>query len=710
MKFLWIACLILTAGSLLADWESEADARIDFYRKANLNVTVLDESGDPVTNAEVTVEMQMHAFPFGTAVNADVLNGTNSATYRAKILENFNAATLENAHKWSNWESDPEPADLATQWCLDNGLEVRGHSCMWQVDGRVPTDVAAAKDRAQAAIDGGGSADPDDVALIRSRTIGHIQEICEAYQGEISDWDVINENHAYHDYTAVVNPDSYYTQAPLLIDWLNAADEALPGGDLFVNDFDILETNTAWQVYSYLQLIDYLQSSSAPLDGIGFQAHYRKPDSILTADALWDRLETFAGRGLKLRVTEFDMSMASEWTDAQEVEWLSTFYKTCFSHPDMQGITMWGFTDRYHWEDHAPLYDSDWNLKPSGQAYRHLIFEEWWTDNSAGPPASRSTDADGNFSLSAFKGDYKITVVSDTATNTFFQTLESDTFITVSGAGISVTAPLVVYDMQTTGLRTDASSVHPGVTAGVLTGNELNSLSGTLENPAEDFYTTWSPDTGGGTTAADALAVNSYVSLTVMPDEGQSISISNLSFNVFAATVGPSARQLYLFSDKTGFADGLELFSASTVSGDPLIPYNTSAGQNFFIDLSGHAALSGITDSVTFRFYIQTPNAAQSLAFDDIMIRGAVSSALSNFDEVFMTLDGASVILSWEARKGQLFGVQTNSDLVNGAWGPLYSGMAGINGTLSATNSVTGAPVLFYRVILENPVSPPAVD
>ena len=189
---------------------------------------------------------------------------------------------------------------------------------------------------------------------------------------------------------------------------------------------------------------------------------------------------------------------------------------------------------------------------------------------------------------------------------------------------------LAAYDMQTAGARTNASTVGSGLTATSLTGNNLaagSPGSATLTPAPTDFYTTWAFIGAGGSTAANAISSGDYFKLTLAPTAGNSISLTSLSFDIFAATAGPSARQIYIFSDKTGFAGGSELFSAGTQSGSPFIPYNTaSAGQNFSIDLSGNPAFSGITDSITFRFYTQTPTASQGMAFDDITFNGTVNA------------------------------------------------------------------------------------
>ena len=208
---------------------------------------------------------------------------------------------------------------------------------------------------------------------------------------------------------------------------------------------------------------------------------------------------------------------------------------------------------------------------------------------------------------------------------------------------------LAVYDMQNAGGRTNVSFVDSGLTATSLIGNNLNPgspTSVTIGANTTNFYTAWAFIGSGGSTASNAIVSGDFFKLTLTPTAGNSITLSSLSFDIFAATAGPSARQLYIFSDKTGIAAGSVLFTGSTVSGSPLIPYNTAAnGQNFSVDLSGDSALANITDSVTFRFYTQTPTAAQSLALDNITFNGTVNPVPEPSFFAFIGLGGFLALL-----------------------------------------------------------------
>ncbi len=91
-----------------APWRAEALARIEKLRKGGLIVRVVDEASNPVAGAAVRAEMRKHAFLFGTAVSARrlIADHPDRETYRRVLLDNFNAATIENALKWAAYAAE----------------------------------------------------------------------------------------------------------------------------------------------------------------------------------------------------------------------------------------------------------------------------------------------------------------------------------------------------------------------------------------------------------------------------------------------------------------------------------------------------------------------------------------------------------------------------------------------------------------------------
>jgi len=65
---------------------------------------------------------------------------------------------------------------------------------------------------------------------------------------------------------------------------------------------------------------------------------------------------------------------------------------------------MWGFWEGANWIPASSLYKRDWSPTPAAEAYKNLIFNEWWTKESG------TANRKGIFSTSAFYGKYRITV------------------------------------------------------------------------------------------------------------------------------------------------------------------------------------------------------------------------------------------------------------------------------------------------------------
>lgn len=373
------------------------DQAITSNRTAELNVVVLDDAGDPIPDADVSVEMQTHDFHFGTAVNAaHLLQETGDGTpYRTHLLDHFNTAVLENNHKWKQWEnsSDRELADSATQWLLEKGLTVRGHAAIWQYfdSGTVPADV---REKFH-------SDDPDRSEYLHDRTMGHVWNIVHHYSGQIAGWDVLNEHLDHHRITEAIEPDHPPQEAPSLVGWFETAKEAAPASDFYYNDYDII-TGGEKRRRELETLITYLQKFDAPIDGIGMQGHFGSREEAVNPEALRALLDRFASFDVDVQITEYD-TYGDGWTEQDEADHLETVLKTLYGHPAATGFLMWGFWDGKHWQDNAPLFREDWSKKPAYDVYTDLVFEEWWTDDSG------VTDANGHYRTQAFLGDYEIT-------------------------------------------------------------------------------------------------------------------------------------------------------------------------------------------------------------------------------------------------------------------------------------------------------------
>lgn len=377
-------------------WEEAADRRIEKYRKGGLEVVVTDQNGNPVRAAEVTIEMQWHAYGFGTAVDAEYLVEETEPgdNYRKYIPWLFNKAVLENRHKWGFWEQPKQRnyAIDATNWLLKQGLEMRGHTCVWQKpnEGAIPPDVVRALDKNKAGI-------------VSRRATEHIEAIVSYYSdvSEVTEWDVLNEPVKFHAMTELINPDAPVLMPPELLTWYDRARSADSDAELYVNEYNILPSDEHRDEYE--RLIRFLLDNDAPLNGIGLQAHHSSVQQRQTAVELLNTLDRFARLGIALQVTEYD-NWGDNWTDQMEADYLYQFLKTVFSHPATEGFLMWGFWNGAHWKGNAPLFREDWSSKPALDRYKNLVFDQWWTDESG------TTDRNGAYPTTVFLGKHKITV------------------------------------------------------------------------------------------------------------------------------------------------------------------------------------------------------------------------------------------------------------------------------------------------------------
>ena len=380
-------------------WEREADERIVDHRTTSLEVVTSDSGGDPISDVAIDVSMQRHAFEFGTAVAEPrvVEDRSDDDPYWSALETLFNAAVLEERHKWNSWETENERelAEEATRRLLESGLDVRGHTVIWQHFGHdiIPEDVQSVME---------GNAENGE--YLADRTAGHVENIVSHYDGELVDWDLINEHLDHHAITESISPENPPQEAPALVDWFEVADAVSPDTPLFVNDYDIIVGDNEERRAEMDTLIGYLRWADAPVDGVGFQAHYDDADHAADGDELYELFERYGdGFDVDLRVTEYD-TFGEGWTEEMEATNLYVVLKTAFSHPATVGFHMWGFWDGEHWEDNAPLFREDWSEKPGYDVYTDLVFDEWWTDESG------ATDEDGLYETLAFLGEYEVVV------------------------------------------------------------------------------------------------------------------------------------------------------------------------------------------------------------------------------------------------------------------------------------------------------------
>jgi GH35 family endo-1,4-beta-xylanase len=375
-------------GSLLHAASSDVDETI---RKVRMGTLVVEAA----PGVEVRVEQLRHEFWFGAALASQMFSGRtdteDAARYKKVFLENFNAAVTENALKWHAMEPRQGQVDYAIvdailQWTGQHNIPLRGHNIFWGISNRVQPWQKAMDD-----------------AVLRETLQARALDVGKRYRGRFAEYDLNNEMLHGNYYEDRLGPGITRDMAS----WVRQGD---PNAVLFLNDYDIL---TGKRLDDYIAHIRKFLDQGVPFGGIGVQGHLHGDsfDPIVLQSSL-ARLAQF---GLPICITEFNFPgqrskyynqrgvRLSEEEEQAKAKALADYYRICFAQPAVKGILMWGFWEGANWIPVSSLYRRDWSPTPAADAYRDLVFKQWWT-------AWRGqTDAQGRCEVRAFYGQHRIT-------------------------------------------------------------------------------------------------------------------------------------------------------------------------------------------------------------------------------------------------------------------------------------------------------------
>ena len=346
--------------------------------------------------AKISVEQLRHEFWFGCAITngmvSDRMPEADKKQYKEKFLENFNSAVTENAVKWMDMEKKEGEVNYSIvdgilKWTEENNIPLRGHNIFWGIPNRVQPWLKEKNDE-------------DLTKALKNRA----ETLASRYKGRFAEYDLNNEMIHGNYYEERLGPEITKKMA----EWFHNGD---PDAKLYLNDYDILTGN---KLNEYMAQIRFFIKQGVPIAGIGVQGHLH--GESFDRNELKRALDSLSIFRLPIRVTEFNMPgqrskflkdtklVMTPEEEAQKSKDIVDYYKICFAHPYVEGVIMWGFWAGANWIPASSLYKRDWTPTPVADAYKNLIFNEWWTK------ASGSADKKGNYSTSAFYGKYKVTV------------------------------------------------------------------------------------------------------------------------------------------------------------------------------------------------------------------------------------------------------------------------------------------------------------
>lgn len=306
-------------------------------------------------------------FLIGTAMNTWQVAGLDAQAQEV-VKKHFNAIVAENCMKIEEIHPEKDRYNFASADSLvafgeANGITVTGHNLIWH--SQCPRWFCYDEN--------GELVSPE---VLKEHMREHIHTVVGRYKGHIKGWDVVNE--------PIVEDGSYRNSAfykilgeefiPLAFQYAHEAD---PDAELYLNDYGM---NVSGRRDTYVKIIKDLQARGLRIDAIGMQGHMGMDYPSL--EEFEESLLAFAGTGIKVMITEWDMSAlptlnrtanisdtiafkkaidpyTEELPDSVSQIWnnrMKEVFNLFLKHADkITRVTAWGVTDKESWKNDFPV-------------------------------------------------------------------------------------------------------------------------------------------------------------------------------------------------------------------------------------------------------------------------------------------------------------------------------------------------------------------
>lgn len=309
---------------------------------------------------------------FGTAMRYQPFS--DDSGYRELIKNEFNAVTIENEMKMElimpeRGKYDFSQADEMVQFADENGLQVRGHTLVWE---RIPWWLDQ------------GNFTRDEITNLLKE---YVQTTVKQYQGRIYAWDVVNE--AFDNEGNL--KENFWLQhigsdyIELAFRWAKEAD---PDALLFYNDYEN-EVSSA-KTEATIKWLSELRQKGVPIDGIGMQMHLDIANDF-HVDQVQNVMNQMEQEGFLVHITELDIKLQHSGEDLEtkqrlQAERYAEIMKVCLQQATCDSFTVWGAADPYSWigfteEPGASvayplLFDDKLKRKPAYKAIKAIFKED----------------------------------------------------------------------------------------------------------------------------------------------------------------------------------------------------------------------------------------------------------------------------------------------------------------------------------------------
>jgi endo-1,4-beta-xylanase len=311
------------------------------------------------TAASLKEAAACNAMLIGAALSSQHISESAYST----AAKEFNYVTCENEMKWDQIEPSRNgfswsAADQIVNFATTNGMKVKGHTLVWY--NQLPSWVSSL----------------NTAAAVRDAMVSHINGVMGHYKGKVTTWDVVNEAVSIEGTSYRDCPFYKYLGETYIDEAFKAARAADATAKLYYNDYNA-EGMTPKADFVY-NLVKGLVDRGVPIDGVGMQMHYGKPNDTFTIADLKANIQRYVDLGLDVLFSEMDVHRCSGMTETEQVALYHDLIAVCVAEPHCIAVTFWGLTDKYSWlNSYSPLGCSG-TTKPLG---------DLWDDNFKKKPA-----------------------------------------------------------------------------------------------------------------------------------------------------------------------------------------------------------------------------------------------------------------------------------------------------------------------------------
>lgn len=252
------------------------------------------------------------------------------------------------------------------------GMLVKGHPLVWFFEPHTPEWLARKA---------------GDLPAILDFVERHLTRVVTEFRGEIDIWDATNELHDWAN-SLELTPEGQLAVVDAAVRAVKAAD---PSACVVVNSCLPWGLYVTWGrgQHSPYWYYERLIERGVPFDVVGLQLYnaMASPFPFRDIPEMRRLIDRYARLGKPIHVTEFAVPSSGagfgsyhgdEWTEAAQAGYVERFYRMCYAHPAVEGVTWWGITDMppgHEWVS-SGLLRQDGTPKPSWEVVAKLA-REW---------------------------------------------------------------------------------------------------------------------------------------------------------------------------------------------------------------------------------------------------------------------------------------------------------------------------------------------